>query len=38
MPREGGATRLGGRELGVWGDEGKDAPEGVEVAGRAGDL
>ena len=37
-PREGGATRLGGGELGVWGGEGEDATEGVEVARRAGDL
>ena len=29
---------LGGRELGVWGDEVEDATEGVEVARRAGDL
>ena len=28
----------GAGELGIWGDEGEDATEGVEVARRAGDL
>lgn len=39
LDASGGRTsRPWGGELGVLGDEGKDATEGVEVARRAGDL